>query len=146
MKITKTYSAKPTEVNRQWYLIDAAGVPLGRLSTVVATYLMGKHKPTYTAHIDMGDGIVVINAAKVKLTGKKLTDKIYYRHSGVPGNLKSQTAGELLAKSPEKLIQRSVRGMLPVNKLRAARLAKLKVYAGAEHDQEAQQPLPLEIK
>lgn len=145
MKIAKTYSAKPTEVTRQWYLIDAASASLGRVATLAATYLMGKHKPTYTSHIDTGDGIVIINADKLKLTGKKMTDKIYYRHSGYIGNLKSLTAGQMLAKDSRKVVQHAIKGMIPRNRLQDARLARLKIYKDDKHEQEAQQPKTLEV-
>lgn len=143
---SKTYSAKPSDVTRQWYLVDAKDVALGRLSTVVATRLSGKHKPTYTPHVDGGDGVVVINAAKVKLTGNKPVVKTYYRHSGHPGALKETTFNEQMAKRPEFVIENAVRGMLPKNKLADDMLKRLKVYTGAKHEQEAQQPQSLEVK
>ncbi|MBI4101023.1 50S ribosomal protein L13 [Candidatus Microgenomates bacterium] len=142
----KTYSAKPKEVTRQWYLVDAAQAPLGRMAALIATYLTGKHKAMYTPHIDCGDQVIVINAAKLKLTGNKLTQKVYYRHSGYPGALKSRTAAEQLARDPTKIVTEAVKGMLPKNKLQADRLARLKVYADAKHQHEAQKPQPLEIK
>ncbi|MBI3983966.1 50S ribosomal protein L13 [Candidatus Microgenomates bacterium] len=141
----KTYSAKPSEVTRQWFVIDAESVPVGRLATLAATYLMGKHKPMYTAHIDCGDAIIVINAEKLKLTGNKLAQKVYYRHSGRPGSLKETTAAEMLIKNPTEIVRQAVYGMLPRNKLQAVRMNRLKIYVGNEHDQTAQQPQLLEI-
>ncbi len=142
----KTYSAKPTEVTRDWYVVDAAGQTLGRLSTVVATYLMGKQKPMYTAHIDCGDNIVVINAAQVAVTGNKLEDKKYYRHSGYPGGIKEITLGDQMAKNPAKVIETAVKGMLPKNKLADERMKRLKVYATAEHPHAPQSPKELTLK
>lgn len=141
-----TYMAKPDRVERKWYLVDAKGKTLGRLASEVAQVLRGKHKPTYTPHIDTGDFVIVINAAEVNLTGNKLTDKIYYRHSGYPGGLKQVSAGELRARRPERMIEYAVKGMLPKGSLGRQQLKKLKVYAGAEHPHEAQQPTVLEIK
>lgn len=141
----KTYSAKPSEVARQWYIVDASMAPLGRIATVVATRLIGKHKPSYTAHIDVGDSVVIINASRLQLTGDKLSQKQYYRHSGYPGAIKSATAEQMLEKNPIKVIELAVKGMLPKNKLQAARMARLKVYAGAKHEHEAQQPQVLEV-
>ena len=142
----KSYSAKPAEVKRQWYVLDASTAPLGRVATIAATRLVGKHKPSYTAHIDVGDGVIVINAANLKLTGNKTVQKAYYRHSGYPGALKTITADQLKAKNPQKMVSLAVKGMLPKNKLQAARLARLKVYAGSEHEQSAQKPHSLEVK
>ena len=136
----KTYSAKPTEVERKWCLVDASGCILGRLASFVATRLRGKHKPIYTPHVDTGDHIIVINANKVALTGKKWNEKFYYRHSGYVGGLKSMTAKQLLQKRPEDLVIHAVRGMLPKNRLGRNMLTKLKVYAGPEHPHVAQQP------
>lgn len=136
----KTYSAKPTEVIRKWYVIDATEAPLGRIATIAASLLTGKGKPMFTKHIDCGDFVVVINAGKVIVTGNKLEDKKYYRHSHYPGGLKTATLTEKLAKEPTFPIEHAIRGMLPVNKLRDARLARLKVYAGSEHQHEAQKP------
>ena len=141
----KTLSAKPAEVRHDWYVVDATGKTLGRLATEVARRLRGKHKPMYTPHVDTGDYIVVINAAKIHVTGRKLTDKIYYRHTGYIGNLKSITLGKLLAKSPEKVIEKAVKGMLPRNPLGRKMFGKLRVYAGAEHAHTAQQPKVLEV-
>jgi large subunit ribosomal protein L13 len=143
--VRTTYMAKPGEVDRKWYVVDATDVPLGRLSTVVASMLRGKNKPTFTPHIDTGDFVIVINADKVKLTGKKATDKIYYRHSNFPGGLKSISAGEMRAKNSRRLIETSVKGMLPKNTLGRAQGMKLHVYGGAEHPHAAQQPEVLDI-
>ena len=136
----KTYSAKPTEVERKWYIVDADACILGRLASFVASRLRGKHKPIYTPHVDTGDHIIVINANKVALTGKKWNEKFYYRHSGYVGGLKSITAKQLLKKRPEDLVIHAVRGMLPKNRLGRKMLKKLKVYAGPEHPHVAQQP------
>lgn len=141
----KTYSAKPGEVDADWYLIDAEGKTLGRLATEVAHRLRGKHKPQYTPHVDTGDHIVVINAEKVRVTGNKLEDKKYYRHSGVPGNLKEMSLREKLDKKPEEVIELAVKGMLPRNPLGRAMYRKLRVYKGTEHPHQAQQPQTLEI-
>jgi large subunit ribosomal protein L13 len=140
----KTYSAKPTEVERKWYIVDAQGCVLGRLASFVAVHLRGKHKPIYTPHVDTGDHIVVINAEKIALTGKKWDEKLYHRHSGYMGGLKSMTAKQLLEKRPEDLVTRAVRGMLPKNRLGRNMLKKLKVYAGSEHPHVAQKPETLQ--
>lgn len=142
----KTYSAKPTDVTRKWYVIDASQAPLGRVATQVASILTGKGKPQFTKHIDCGDYVVVINAAKVQVTGDKLDTKIYYRHTGHPGGLKEATMREKQEKDPTFAITRAVRGMLPVNKLRDDRLARLKVYAGTEHNHAAQKPEAIAVK
>lgn len=142
----RTYSAKPTEVTRQWYLFDASQATLGRMSSAIATYLTGKHKPTYTSHIDVGDSVVVINAAKIKITGNKLIQKMYYRHSGYPGSLKEATLEEMLAKHPTRVIEFAVKGMLPKNKLQAARLGRLKIYVDDKHEQEAQKPIEINVE
>jgi len=142
----KTYSAKPLEVDREWYVVDAEGQILGRLATRIANVLRGKHKPAYTPHVDTGDFVVVINAEKVRLTGKKLEKKLYWRHSGYTSSTRSRTAGEMLERKPEDLIMHAVRGMLPKNRLNRRVLTKLKVYAGPDHPHEAQQPKPLELK
>jgi large subunit ribosomal protein L13 len=142
----KTYSAKPVDVRRGWYVIDASQAPLGRVSTRVATLLTGKEKPMFTHHIDCGDYVVVINAEKLIVTGDKLAQKTYYRHSGYPGNLRAVTLGDKMAKDPTDVLLRAIRGMLPVNKLRDGRLARLKIYAGAEHQHEAQKPITLSLK
>jgi large subunit ribosomal protein L13 len=139
----KTYSAKPREIEQSWYLVDADQRTLGRLATEIADLLRGKGKPAYTPHVDTGDFVVVVNAGKVRVTGKKLEQKIYYRHSGYPGGLRERTLAEQLARRPEEVIRRAVKGMLPKNKLASAQLRKLKVYAGPEHPHEAQNPVPL---
>jgi large subunit ribosomal protein L13 len=141
----KTYVAKPTDRERNWLLVDANGQTLGRLSTQIADALRGKRKPTYTPHIDTGDFVVVINAEKIAVTGNKLEDKRYYRHSGYPGGLKSRSLAEQLARQPEEVIRHSVKGMLPRNRLARKQLTKLKIYAGPEHPHAAQQPVPMEI-
>jgi large subunit ribosomal protein L13 len=141
----RTVSAKPDEVQRSWYVVDASRHTLGRLATELARRLAGKHKPIYTPHVDTGDFIVVVNAAKVKVTGRKMKDKVYERFTGYVGNLKTETLEELLARAPERAIQIAVKGMLPKNPLGAAMLRKLKVYPGPDHQHAAQQPQPLEI-
>lgn len=141
----KTYSAKPNEVDQNWLLVDAEGQTLGRMATQIATRLRGKHKAEYTPHVDTGDFIVVINADKVKVTGKKATDKLYYSHSGFPGALKSISFEKLQEKAPERVIQLAVKGMLPKNPLGRAMFKKLKVYAGAEHPHGAQQPQTVQL-
>jgi large subunit ribosomal protein L13 len=142
----KTYNAKPTEVTREWYVLDASSAPLGRLSTKIATLLTGKGKPMFTAHIDCGDNVVVINAEKLVVTGAKLEDKKYYRHSQYPGNLKTATLTEKMAKDPSEVIRLAVRGMLPKNKLMNDRMLRLRVFAGESHDHEAQTPKKVEVK
>lgn len=142
----KTYSAKPGEVERKWHLIDAEGVVLGRLAAIVANILRGKHKPTYTPHIDTGDHVVIINAEKVRLTGRKLTDKKFFWHTGHPGGIKERTMGQILGGSyPERVIQKAVERMVPRGPLGRAQLKKLRVYGGAEHPHEAQQPVVLDV-
>lgn len=141
----RTVSAKPAEVRRAWYLVDAEGKTLGRLAAEIARRLRGKHKPQYTPHIDTGDYIVVVNAEKVRVTGNKLRDKRYYRHTGYVGNLRSMTLEKLLAKAPERAIEIAVKGMLPHNPLGRAMYRKLHVYAGPSHRHQAQQPQPLEL-
>jgi len=141
----KTYSAKPDEVNRKWHVVDAQGQVLGWLASGVAGILRGKHKPAYTPHVDTGDFVIVINAEKVKLTGRKLEQKIYWRYSGYPSGIRSRTAKEMLEKKPEEMIRHAVRGMLPKNRLNRRILTKLKVYAGPDHPHQAQQPIPLEL-
>lgn len=141
----KTYSAKPADVNRQWYVIDAAQAPLGRVATQVAQLLTGKGKPQFTKHIDTGDYVIVINAANIVATGDKLNKKVYYRHSDYPGGLKAATLSEKMEKDPTFAITNAVRGMLPVNKLRDERLKRLKVYPGAEHQHEAQKPEVIKV-
>ncbi|GAA0364237.1 50S ribosomal protein L13 [Alkalibacterium iburiense] len=140
-----TFMANEQNIERKWYVIDATDVPLGRLSTVVASILRGKNKPTYTPHVDTGDYVIVVNAGEVKLTGKKASDKIYSRHSGYPGGLKQVSAGTLRAQKPEKLVELSVKGMLPHNPLGRKQVKKLHVYAGPEHNNQAQQPETLDI-
>ena len=142
----KTYSQKTSEISRRWILIDAKDATLGRLSTQIAKYLIGKYKPTYTPHIDSGDYVVVINAAEVPVTGAKETDKIYYRHSGFPGGIKDAQLKEVREKFPERIIESAVRGMLPKNKLSPERMARLKVFAGSEHAHTAQKPEKVEVK
>ena len=140
-----TFMANASNVDRKWYVVDATDVPLGRLSAVVASVLRGKNKPTFTPHTDTGDFVIVINADKVKLTGKKASDKVYYRHSLHPGGLKSITAGELREKNAVRLIEKSVKGMLPHNTLGRAQGMKLKVFVGGEHTHAAQKPEVLDI-
>ncbi|MEJ2416073.1 MAG: 50S ribosomal protein L13 [Exilibacterium sp.] len=141
----KTISAKPESVKRDWYVIDAAGKTLGRMAAEIAVRLRGKHKPEYTPHVDTGDYIVVINAEQVCVTGKKATDKMYHRHTGYPGGLKSISFEKLIKKAPERTIQSAVKGMLPKGPLGRAMFKKLKVYAGNEHPHTAQQPQELNI-
>lgn len=141
----RTYSAKPQEIQREWFVIDAQGQTLGRLATQVATILRGKHKPFYTPHIDCGDFVIVVNAEKVRVTGKKLDQKIYYRHSGYPGGLKQISLRRQLALHPERVIEAAVRGMLPKNRLGRRLFKKLKVYAGPTHPHQAQKPKVLNI-
>ncbi|MCS5565439.1 MAG: 50S ribosomal protein L13 [Methylococcales bacterium] len=141
----KTFSAKPAEVKRDWYVVDADGKTLGRLASEIARRLRGKHKPEYTPHVDTGDYIVVVNAEKVRVTGNKEKDKIYYRHTGYIGHLKSVSLGKLRDSHPERIIQNAVKGMLPKNPLGRAMFRKLKVYKGSEHSHQAQQPKELNI-
>ena len=141
----KTYTAKPETVKRDWFVVDAAGLTLGRLATEIATRLRGKHKPEYTPHVDTGDYIVVINAEQVRVTGAKATDKMYYHHSGFPGGIKSINFEKLIAKAPERVIEIAVKGMLPKNPLGRDMYRKLKVYKGANHPHTAQQPQELKI-
>ena len=142
----KTYSAKPLEVERKWYVIDAEGKTLGRLATVCANLLRGKTKPNYTPNVDTGDFVIVINADKIQVSGKKETDKIYYHHTGFPGGLKSISFKDLMGKDPTKAIEKAVKGMLPHNTLGAEQFTKLKVYAGAEHPHAAQKPEVYEME
>lgn len=144
----KTFSAKPTDITRNWYIVDASSAPLGRLATVIATHLIGKQKPQYTAHIDSGDYVIVTNAAKLVATGNKLAAKKYYRYSGFPGGLKESTLEEKLNQNPAAIIEHAVRGMLPKNKLLDERLKRLRVYTDENHNHAAQQPqeLPLATK
>lgn len=142
----KTYSAKPSEVTRSWHIIDASQAPLGRISTVAARQLTGKDKPMYTPHIDCGDFVVIINADNLVVTGSKVEKKVYYRHSNFPGGLKETSLKEKLVKDSTDVVYKAVRGMLPVNKLRQDRLARLKIYAGAEHPHDPQKPKKLSLK
>ena len=139
-EMKKTFSAKPTDVERKWYVLDASEIPLGRLSTKAATLLTGKGKPQFTKHIDCGDFVIVINAANLVVTGDKMEQKMYYRHSGYPGGLKELQLKAVMEKDPTKPVMKSIRGMLPVNKLRDGRLARLKIYAGSEHNHAPQKP------
>ena len=142
----KTYSQKPSEVTRRWILIDAAEAPLGRVSTEIAKYLIGKYKPSYTPHIDGGDYVVVINAKDLVVTGDKETGKVYYRHSGFPGGIKDATLKEVREKFPERIIENAVKGMLPKNKLSDERMKRLKIFAGSDHAHTAQTPEKITIK
>lgn len=139
----KTYSPKPAELTHDWYIIDAEGQTLGRLSTLVATYVLGKHKVRFSPHLDCGDNIVVINAAKIHVTGNKLEDKFYYRHSGYPGGIKETSLAQLLSRNPAAAIEKAVTGMLPKNRLTDDRLRRLKVYPGPEHPHAGQNPKTL---
>ena len=140
----KTYSAKPGEITREWYLVDAEGKTLGRLATQIADTLRGKRKPQYTPHVDTGDFVIVVNAEKIHVTGNKLDQKRYYRHSGYPGGLRSRTLREQLDRRPTEVLRVAVKGMLPKNRLARQQITKLKIYAGPEHPHEAQNPRPLE--
>jgi large subunit ribosomal protein L13 len=142
----RTYQATAQDRERDWYVVDAEGKTLGRLATQIADVLRGKRKPTSTPHVDVGDFVIVVNAEKIVVTGKKREDKLYWRHSGYPGGIKSQTLGDLLERRPEEVIRRAVKGMLPRNRLARAQLRKLKVYAGPEHPHQAQKPEQLDIK
>jgi large subunit ribosomal protein L13 len=140
-----TYSAKAADVKRNWFIVDASGKTLGRLASQVATVLKGKTKPIYTTHVDTGDFVIVVNAGKIHLTGKKLDQKVYYRHSGYPGGLKSVTAGTLMKTRPERVIKMAVQGMLPKTQLGKSMLSKLKVYAGEKHPHAAQKPVEMKL-
>jgi large subunit ribosomal protein L13 len=142
----KTYVATPSDRQRDWYVVDAEGKTLGRLATGIADTLRGKRKPEYTPHCDTGDFVVVVNASKVHVTGNKLEAKLYHRHSGYPGGLRTRTLGEMLERRPEEVLRRAVKGMLPRNRLARQQLRKLKVYAGPEHPHEAQKPKDLEVE
>ncbi len=142
----KTYNAKPGEVAREWYLVDAEGQTLGRLATQIADTLRGKRKPQYTPHVDTGDFVVVVNADKIAVTGRKLDQKRYYRHSGYPGGLRSRTLREQLERRPTEVLRAAVKGMLPKNRLARRQLTKLKIYAGPEHPHAAQNPRPLDLE
>jgi large subunit ribosomal protein L13 len=141
----KTYTAKESDIRRDWYLVDAKGKTLGRLATELARRLRGKHKPTFTPHVDTGDYIIVVNAEKIRVTGRKLKDKMYHRHTGYIGNMKSEPLEKLLQRAPEQAIQLAVKGMLPRSPLGRAMLKKLKVMRGSEHPHQAQQPITLEL-
>jgi len=140
-----TFSAKPAEVRRDWFVVDATGKTLGRLSTEIALRLRGKHKPEYTPHVDTGDYIVVVNAEKIRVTGNKLKDKMYHRYTGYIGNLKSESLEKVLDEHPERVLERAVKGMLPKGPLGRQMFKKLRVFKGPEHDHAAQQPIPLEV-
>ena len=142
----KSFMASPATIDRKWYVVDAEGQTLGRLSSEIAKVLRGKNKPTYTTHIDTGDNVIVVNAEKIKVTGKKLDQKIYYNHSDFPGGMRETTLKEMLAKKPEDVITLAVKGMLPKGPLGRSMITKLHVYAGAEHPHAAQKPEALEIK
>ena len=143
----KTFTATPADIEKKWILIDAEGVVLGRLASIVANRLRGKHKPTYTPHMDMGDNVIVINAGKVAMTGRKLTDKKYYWHTGYPGGIKSRTAGQILeGNHPERVVVKAVERMISRNRLGKQQMTHLRVYAGAEHPHEAQSPEVLDVK
>lgn len=141
-----TYMAKPAEVERKWYVVDAEGQTLGRLASEVATLLRGKHKPTYTPHVDTGDHVIIVNADKVRLTGKKLQNKKYYSHSGYPGGLKVKTAADMLNQRPEKMLELTIKGMLPHNRLGRKMIKKLHVYRGSEHPHAAQKPEKYDLR
>jgi len=141
----KTYAARSSDVKRDWYVIDAEGKTLGRLATEIARILHGKHKSIFTPHLDTGDYVIVVNAGRIRTTGRKMNDKMYYRHSGYPGGLRSMNLGELLASHPARALYFAVRGMLPKNRLGRQMIKKLKIYAEAEHPHTAQQPKPLEF-
>ena len=144
--VMKTYSAKPGEIDKAWLLIDAEGLVLGRLAALVATRLRGKHKPSYTPHMDCGDNVIIINAEKVALTGNKMTDKVYYRHTGYPGGIKSTTPEKMLGRSrPERVLMKAVERMLPRGPLGYRQMKNLRVYCGATHPHEAQQPVSLDV-
>jgi large subunit ribosomal protein L13 len=138
----KTYSAKPGEIKREWYVVDADGQTLGRLATQIADRLRGKGKPQFTPHVDTGDFVVVVNAEKIQVTGNKLDDKMYYRHSGYPGGLRSRPLREQLERRPTEVLRKAVKGMLPRNRLGRQQLTKLKIYAGPDHPHQAQEPKP----
>ena len=140
MSANKTHAVKAGEIERDWHVVDAEGQTLGRLATRIAVLLRGKHKPTFSNHLDVGDPVIVVNAAKIRVTGKKLTDKLYIRHSGYPGGLKSETLERLLKRRPEEVVRRAVRGMLPQNRLGDKTARKLHVYAGPDHPHAAQKP------
>jgi large subunit ribosomal protein L13 len=142
----KTFSQKPAEVERKWIVLDASEAPLGRVATAAAKYLIGKYKPTYTPHVDGGDYVIIVNAAKLVVTGEKATDKKYYNYSGFPGGLKEASLSEVLAKNPAKAVEAAIAGMLPKNKLQSERMKRLKVYADEAHNHEAQKPVKMGVK
>ena len=142
----KTWNAKPGELQRRWYLVDAEGKTLGRLATQIADLLRGKGKPQYTPHVDTGDFVIVVNAEKIAVTGKKLDEKLYYRHSGYPGGLRTRSLREQLERRPTEVLRKAVKGMLPRNRLARQQINKLKIYAGPEHPHDAQKPEPLEVQ
>ena len=142
----KTFSAKNEEIEREWYVVDATGLTLGRMATQIATILRGKHKPIFTPHVDCGDFVIVVNAEKIHVTGNRLDDKMYHHHSGYPGGLTSRTLRQMLDRQPEQVIELAVKRMLPKNNLGRHMLKKLRVYAGPEHPHDAQQPKPLELE
>jgi large subunit ribosomal protein L13 len=145
MTSNKTYTPKPSDIERDWFVVDATDLPLGRLASEIAHILRGKHKPTFAPHVDVGDHVVVVNADKVAVTSGKSQTKIYYRHSGFPGGVKAESFDSLLERRPEAIVERAVRGMLPKNKLGRQMLRKLKVYSGPDHPHEAQKPQALEF-
>jgi large subunit ribosomal protein L13 len=143
----KTFSATPADIDKKWIIIDAEGVVLGRLASIVAMRLRGKHKPSYTPHMDCGDNVIVINAGKVQLTGNKRADKVHYWHTGYPGGIKSRTAGQILEGAhPERVVEKAVKRMLPGNRLSRKQMSNLRIYAGSEHPHEAQKPDVLDVK
>jgi len=144
-KLQKTFTPTPTDIDRKWYVVDAEGIPLGRLASEIAQILRGKHKPTFAPHMDMGDYVIVVNADKVAVTGNKETQKVYYRHSGYPGGLRSDTLEKMRIDHPDRLVTNAVRGMIPKNRLGRQTLTKLKVYAGPDHPHRAQEPQPLTL-
>ena len=144
-KLQRTFTPTPADVDRTWYVVDAEGIPLGRLASEVAQILRGKHKPTYAPHMDMGDYVIVVNAGKVSVSGNKETDKVYHRHSGFPGGLRTDNLAYVRAEHPERIVQGAVKGMIPKNRLGRQTLSKLKVYAGPDHPHEAQKPQPLTL-
>ena len=142
----KTYSIKKSEISRKWYVLDAADTTMGRVSTVAASLLIGKGKPTFTSHMDGGDYVIIINAENLVVSGKKMEDKMYYRHSGFPGGIHSKSLGEIVEKDASEALRLAIRGMLPVNKLRKGRMERLKIYNGTEHNHNAQKPEAIKLK
>jgi large subunit ribosomal protein L13 len=145
-KLQKTFSPKPGDLSHDWYVVDATDVPLGRLASQVAQLLRGKHKPTYAPHVDGGDYVIVVNAEKVAVTGKKEDEKVYYRHSGYPGGLRAATLGQLRETYPDRVVRNAVKGMLPKNRLGRQIIGKLKIYAGPDHPHAAQNPQPFQMR